>query len=176
MHHLAYQARSLVELVQSQTGLGIQRLAPGFQRHRQLLQCTVARPFADPINGNFDLCRAAINRGKAVGYRQAQIVMAVSAVADLVAAPCALPHPPEHLAVFIRQSVADRIRQIDDRRSLLNNGFNHFNQIVDARARGIHCRKLHRIAELAGISGHFPGSRHYLGPALAQLMAQMNVG
>ncbi|MNI25265.1 hypothetical protein D3C73_789060 [compost metagenome] len=101
--------------------------------------------------------------------------MAVSAIAHGITASGSQPDPAEHLAIFLRQRVAYRIGQVNNRRTFLNDGLHHFNQIIDARPCGIHGGELHHLAELAGIRRHLPGGGYNLGPAHAQLMAQVNI-
>lgn len=100
----------------------------------------------------------------------------MGAIDDLVASPRTEPHTPEHFPVFLRQRIPYRVGQINNGCTFFNHRLDHLDQIIDSRPCSVHGGEFHHIAELAGIGCHLACGGNYLRSALAQLMAQMNVG
>ena len=59
-------------------------IAAGSQRHDDFFERAVAGPFADAVDGAFDLAGAVLDGGQAVGDGQAEVVVAVDADHGLV--------------------------------------------------------------------------------------------
>ncbi len=97
------------------TGGKGQDISTHLERHHDLLQRAVAGPFADAVDGAFDLTHAGLDGGDGVCDRQAQVIVAVDA--DLGLTFEGMDHRAHQLAVFGGNGVADGVRQVDDARA-----------------------------------------------------------
>ena len=109
----------------------------------------VAGALADAIDGALDLARTGHDGGQAVGHRHAQIIMTVDRKADLVDAAHVLAQVAEQLREFIRDGVADRVRNVDRARTGLDGRFHDLGQELQLGAGSILGRELHVLAQFA---------------------------
>ena len=90
---------------------------PYIQQDDDFFKRGISGAFADAVNGQFELTHSGLHGGQRICNAQAQIIMAMSAHRDAVGAIQKIDHMAEHRRVFFRNRVADRVRQIDDRRA-----------------------------------------------------------
>ncbi|MNC22744.1 hypothetical protein D3C75_707510 [compost metagenome] len=150
--------------------------APGGNGHGQFLQGAVACPFTDAVDGHLHMGSSAGNGRQAVGYGKPKIIVAVGAVFHLVAAPDIGPHPPEQVAVLLRQGITHRIGNVQDRGAFGNDYFQHLIEEFIPGAGGVHRGEFNNLHKLLGIRHHVTGNLEHLLPAFFQLEVHMDLG
>ena len=87
----------------------------GLERHHHFLECGVAGAFADAVDRAFHLACSRLAAGQAVGDRQAEVVMAMSADDRPLDVGHALLEGADDFAVLQRRGVTDGIGNVDGR-------------------------------------------------------------
>ena len=119
-----------------------QHIVPHAHRHHELFERGVAGPFADTVDGAFDLPRAAVHAGQRIRHRHAEVVVAVHGEARLVGVRHGLAQCGDELEVFLRHRVADRVRDIDGGGAGLDRRLNAAAQEVELGAGAVLGRPL----------------------------------
>ena len=168
------QLRGPRQKLRVDAGLKRHRVAAHFERHDDLFQRRIAGPFADAVDGAFDLACAAQNAGQRIGDGQAQIVVAVGREDDFLAARHAFAQHPDELQIFLRRRIADGVGDIDRRGAGSDRQLHAAAQEIGLRARRVFRAPLHIVREIAR-SRHRGAHRveHGIGPHL-QLVLHMN--
>ena len=110
----------------------------GAHRHHHLLERGVAGALAEAVDRALDLPRAAdLHRGERVGHRHAEVVVAVHRPHRLVRVRNLLAQGANELAEQLRHRVADRVRDVDGGRALLDHRLQHAAEEVDLGATAV---------------------------------------
>ena len=131
-------------------------------RHHDFLHRGVARAFAQPVDGAFNLPCTAQNAREGVRDRHAEVVVAVDGKFHLVAVLHARHHVFNQLAHFVRRGIADGVRQVDDGRAVLDGGVDDLNQEIGIRAGRVLAGELDVAGILLGVLDHFCRARQHL--------------
>ena len=126
--------------------LGVVVVAARPHRHHDFLQRAVARPFANAVDGAFDLAGARFDRRQAIGDREAQVVVAMYADDRLVDVRHAIDQRTDDVVEMLRRRVADRVGDVDRRRAGGDRLFDHAAEKVDLRPARVLGRKLDVVA------------------------------
>src|SRR4051812_10638497 len=154
LHHeagdLRDEARGRHDLRRVDTDLEAEEILAGLERHHHFLERGVAGALAQAVDGAFDLARAAeLDRGERVGYRHAEVIVAMDAPHRLVRVRYTLAQLADELAELLRHGVADRVRNVDGSGALLDHRFQHAAKEIDLRAAAVLRRELDVRAMLA---------------------------
>ena len=162
--HAGDQAAAVHDLLGVDAGFDAEEVGPRLQRHDDLLQRAVARPFAEAVDGALDLPRAGTHGRQRVGHGHTQVVVAVNAddgpvdVADLG------HEHRDHLAVLRRDGVADGVRHVDRGGAGVDDGLDHLAEEVRLRAGSVFGAEL-------DVGGVGQGALHALDRALEDFLA-----
>ena len=132
------------------------------QRHHHLFQRGVARPFAQAVDGAFDLPRPRRDRRQSVGGRHAEIVVAMGGKDHAIRPRHLRQQHGDQSGAFGRGGIAHRVGDIDGGRPGLDRGFHRAAQIVMLGPCGIHRRPLHIVAQIAGMGHGVVNAHHHL--------------
>ena len=117
LHHhprqVGHQAAHLVELSGVHVGAQAEEVVAGPDAHHHLFQRGVARPLADAVDGALHLAGAGVDGGHAVGYRQAQVVVAVDGDDRLVDVGHVLLDAADERLELVGDGVAHGIGDVD---------------------------------------------------------------
>ena len=116
-------------------------------RHHHFLERRVAGTLADAVDRALDLTGPARECCQRVGDGQTEVVVTVRAPDHLIGARHAADHAGEEVADLVRRRVADRVRQIDRRRTGLNHTFDDAPEELRIAPGRIFGRELHVISE-----------------------------
>ena len=83
-------------------GFGFVEIATHFQGHDDLFHRSVARAFANSVDGTFDLPRSRLDCGQRVGHRQTKIVVTVHTNDRLVDVRHVFQQIPNQFCVLLR--------------------------------------------------------------------------
>ena len=125
-------------------------IGAGLDRHHDLFQRRVARALAEPVDGAFDLPRAARTARQAIGDGQAQIVVAMRREDGLIRVRHALAQHLDHLVELLRHGVADGVGHVDRGSAGLDRGLHAAAQEIRLGARCVHRRPFHIVGMRAG--------------------------
>ena len=153
---------------------GVEVLAD-LQRHHDFFQRGVPCPLANAVDAPFYLPGAGLDRCQRVRHGHAQVIVAVHGDDRLVRVFHLAPDTRDQLAELVRHHVADGVRDVDRRGTRLDDGLDHFVQVVPVRARGVHRRELDIGAILLGPCDHRNGPLLALLPADAELLFQVDI-
>ena len=128
-------------------------------RHDDFFQRTVARPFADTVDGALHLAGACVHRSQAVGDRHSEVVVTVCAQSDVLDPANVGDQILEDLRKLFGHCIAHGVRNVHGRGPGLYHGLDHLGQVFQFRARGVLGRELDVVAIV-------PGVRHRLHCAL----------
>src|SRR5262249_16895581 len=130
---------------------------------------------ADAVDGAFDLARPGGDGGQRVGHGQPQVVVAVDADRRAVDVRHAGFERLNDVRVFGRDRVADRVRDVDDRRPFVNQLCDDLTEVIPVAARRVFRGELDVVGKAPrhphGLTGHL----QYLLAALLELVLQVNV-
>jgi hypothetical protein len=140
-------------------------VGPRPHRHHDFFERRVAGPLADAVDRAFDLARPVLDRGQAVGNREAQVVVAVRADRRLVDVRHAVFQDGDRRTIFLRRRVADGVGNIDRRRPRVDGRFDDLAEKITLGASGVLGRELHVVAVARG-------SLHALDRPLDDLLAR----
>ena len=94
------------------------RVSADAQRHHDLFERGVARALADAVDRALDLRRTRADAGERVRDREAEVVVAVDGELDVRRARGQRSSNSVNISrVLVRQRVADRVGEVDDRRA-----------------------------------------------------------
>ena len=145
------------------------------QQHHDLFERRVARALADAVDRALDLARAGLQPGERVRDGQAEVVVAVDGEHDVAQARHELVEPRQERGVLVRHGVADRVRDVDRGRALLDRRRQHLGGELDVGAGGVHRAELDVLDERAGVRDRRAGlAQHVLARGL-QLVANVDV-
>ena len=164
------------ELFADDAGLVGIAVATDAHRHDDFFERGVAGTLANAIDGALDLAGSRGNGGHGVGYRHAEIVVAVGRDSDVLDSLHAAANGCDQVAEFRRHGEADGIRNIERSGASFDHGFEHLAEKFGIGARGIFRRKFDVIAKRLGEANGIAGLRQALIARDAQLVLQVNVG
>ena len=121
------------------------------QQHHDFLERRVAGALADPVDRTLDLARAGLDPGEGVRDGQPQIVVAVDRQHDVAQARDELVQAGQERRVLQRHRVADRVRDVDRGRTLLERGGDHLGGELDVGAGGVHRAELDVLDQRARV-------------------------
>ena len=127
----------------------LEEVAPRADRHDDLFQRCVARPFPDAVDGSLHLARAVENAVESIRHRHAEIVVAMYADRRPRDIPHSFPYAADERPVLLRHRVSRRIRNIDDGSSGIDHRLQHLEQVFGFRAARVLRIELHVIGILA---------------------------
>jgi len=148
---------------------------PRMQRHHDLLERGVAGTFADAVDSAFHLARAGANAGQRVGYRHAEVVVAVRRDHDAVGPRHGGPDAGDHRAVFVGRRVTHGVRNVERRRLGLDRDREHLVQEDRIRSSRILRRELDVLAAGAGVGDRLGHCVDHLLARHAQLVHEVDV-
>ena len=122
-----------------------------FQRHHHFFQRSIACTFPQAIDRAFNLPRACLHRCQRIGGRHAKVVVAMGGKDDAIGTRHPFEQHADQVRTFTRRGIANCIGNVDRGRPRLDRDFHGPAQIVMFRARGIHRRPLHVVAQIAGV-------------------------
>ena len=139
-------------------------------RHHHFFQRGVPCPFAQAVDGAFDLARAADGHaGQRVGDREAKVVVAVDRPDGLVRIGNALAQAADGFAEYFRHRIADRVGEVDGGRAFGDNRFQHAAQEVFFRAAAVFRAEFDVVGVLARVADSLLGLFQHLFRLHAQL-------
>ena len=145
------------------------------QCHHQFFKGCVASPFANAIDGAFELASAAFHGLEKVGNSQAQVIVTMHRQHRFIDVGHVLIDAGNQSTKFRRGGVSDRIGDIDGAGTCCNRGLDHLVQELRIAATRVFTRELHVIHERAGIGHHLRHNRQHLFACLAQLVLEVDV-
>ncbi len=151
-------------------GVAGEDVLAGTHRHHHLLQCGVAGPFPQAVDGALHLARAIEHRGKGVGHRQPQVVVAVHGKDRLVRVGHPLEELADGLAELVRQVVAHGIRDVDGAGAGIDGRLHDAAEKVHLRTPGILGGELHVVGVTARALHRPDRLFHHLVGRHAQLL------
>src|SRR5437763_3080472 len=146
-HHPARRA----ELLRTDARAQAEEVVARAQRHHHFLERTVPGALADPVDGALHLPRPRLERRQAVGYRHAEIVMAVDAEHHAVDAADLGAQVLDDGGEVRRHRVPDGVGDVDGRGARLDGALHHFDEEVRLRACRVLGGELHVVAALARV-------------------------
>ncbi len=147
---------------------------PRVERHHRLFEAGVAGPFADAVDGDFDLPCPVLHSRKRVCGRQAQVVVAVDAENDVLAAFHVLAQIADQLAELFGRGVADGVGDVQRRRAGPNGDGQHLDQELGVAAAGVFGAELDVVAQAAGVLHHVADRFEHLVGRHAQLVLHVD--
>ena len=149
-------------------------VAPGFDRHHHFFQAAVTRALAQAVDGAFHLAGAAnLHAGQRIGYRHAEVVVAMHGPYRLVGVGNALAQRFDEIAIELRHGVAHRVGHVDGGGALGNHGFEHAAQVVRVAAVAVFGTELNVFHQIAGKTHRLLGLLKHLVGRHAQLLFHM---
>ncbi len=130
-------------------GLVGQPVGAHAQRHHHFFQGRIAGPLADAVDRHLDLPRPALHARERIGDRQAQVVVAVGGEDHCVRARHIGDQVAEHVGVFLRVGVADRVGDVDGGGAGLDRHLDAAAQEVPLGAGGVLGRPFHVVGVVA---------------------------
>ena len=129
-----------------------------FKNHGHLFQRSVAGPFANAVDGHFHLTRTVQYTGHGICCGHTQVVVAMRGDNGVMYAIHMFHQVFDFLAIFRRQAIPRRIRDVHHRGTGLDDRLDDTGQILVLRSSRILGIKLHIIHILARIlhSGYCP--------------------
>ena len=121
-----------------------------------LLERRVAGPLADAVDRHLDLAGSADHAFERVGRRHAQIVMAMGRNDRAVDVGHMLDKIPDLAGVLLRQAIARRIGNVDDRRPSPDHGLDHAREVLVVGTPGVFGIEL----DVLDILFRMPDGRH----------------
>ena len=170
------QARCLEDLLGPDTRVDPEVVLPRPERHHDLLEGRVARPLADPVDRALHLPGALHDRGQRVRHRLPEVVVAVDGEDDPVQPLDLLADAGDPLAPLAWNGVPDGVRDVDRLSTGLDRRRQDVAHVVEVGSRGVLRRELHVFAVRAGVADGVDRRLEHLGPGLAQLVLQVDVG
>ena len=154
-----------------------ERVGAGAQDHRDLLDAGVAGALADAVDAALDLAGAHLDAGERVGHRQPEVVVAVHRQRGVAQLRAALVEVDQEALELGGHGVADRVRDVDGGRALLDRRRDHLGHEAAVGAGGVLAGELdvldHGARETDGVDrrGHAPGR----GPSAACTVMWMSL-
>ena len=171
------QPRGAEDLFRFHAGLGAEVVLAGVQRHHDFFERGVAGPLADTVDGALHLPGAVHDSRERVGHRLAEVVVAVDGEHVRARVPLEpLLDPRDPLAPLAGDGVADRVGDVDRARAGVDTGLEDITHVVEVGAGGVLRRELDVLAVAARMPDRLHGRLHHLGPRLAQLVLEVDVG
>ena len=153
-----------------------QHVAPGADRHDDLLERGVAGALADAVDGAFDLPRAALEPGQGVGDRKPEVVVAMDGEHGLVGVGHPLADGAENRPVLVGGGKADGVRQVDRRRSGPDRRLDAAAQVLGLGAGRVHRGPFHVLDQVAGLGDGRSDDLQHVLLRLAHLVSEMDRG
>ena len=122
-------------------------------RHHDFLERGVTRTLADAVDGAFHLTRAAGDSGQRIRHRHAEVVVAMDREHRLVGVRHPLHQGAHEVGVFLRNGVADGIRNVHRRRPGLDDRLDDAAQEIHFAAGAVLGRPFDVVDLVAG-PGH----------------------
>ena len=107
------------------------------ERHHDLFQGTVARPFTDAVDRAFHLAGPRLHSREAVGDGKAEVVVAVHADHRSVDVGHAFTQALDHVMHLRRSGVAHGVGDVDRGRTGVDDSLHDAAEEVDFRPRGV---------------------------------------
>ena len=149
-HEAADQTARIYDLARHDIRIEIEIIPARLDGHDHFFERGIARAFTQSIDSTFDLTRTISESFERIDGRHAQIVVAVDTDNGPIDIGHFLANIADNAAKLVGNGVAHGIGNIDGRRTRVNGGFNHVEEILRICARSIHRRKLHILAMRLG--------------------------
>ena len=121
------------------------------EQHHDLLERRVAGALADAVDRALDLARAGLHAGEGVRDRQAEVVVAVHGQHDVAQRGHQLVEAAEEARVLVGHRVADRVRDVDRRRALVDRDLDHLGGELHVGAGRVHRGELDVVDQRARV-------------------------
>ena len=122
------------------------------QCHNDFFQGGVAGALTNSVDRAFDLPASIFDTGQGVRHSQAQIVVAVTAENRLLSIGDFGNELFNKRSILLGNSVADSVRDVNNRGSFLDGGFEDLGKIIDVASCGILGGEFHFFAQISGNS------------------------
>src|SRR5690606_3973956 len=106
-------------------GIDAEEVVAGANRHDDLFQGTVARSFANAVDGALDLARPFFYRGETVGHCQPKVIVTVHAQDRFVDVRNVVAEVADDLGELGRDAIADGVGDVDGRRPRVDGGLHN---------------------------------------------------
>jgi hypothetical protein len=151
-----------------------EEVGAGVDRHDDFFERGVSGPLAEPVDGDLDLPGPAAHARQRIGDRQTEVVVTVRADDALVDARDLALELGDELAVFVRQHVADGVRDVQRGGAGFDHGGQDLDEEGDFAASGVLRREFHVIDELPGALDRSHRHLHHLVGLLVELVLHVD--
>ena len=170
------QAAGAVNLCRVDIVGDVVEVVAGAHGHNDLFEGGVAGPFADAVDGTFDLPGAGADGGDGVGDTEAEVVVAVHADHSLVYVGDVVEDTGDEVVELLWGGVADGVGNVDSTGTGIDDGFEDTVKVVPVGAGGVHGGEFD-IAEVARCpADHFRGQLQDFLVVLLELVHEVDVG
>ena len=173
---VGYQAAGPHEVGGIDVGGQADQVVAGPDGHHDLLQGGVASPLADAVNSALHLTGPGPDGRQAVGYRQAQVVVAVHGDHRLVDVGHLLQDAADEGLELVGDGVAHGVGDVDGGGASVDALLQQLVDVVGVGAGGVHGGELHVGAVLRRPGHHGAGHLPHLLLVFRQLMHEVDVG
>jgi len=180
LHHnagqIAHQPAGGIEHAGVDASGHAKHVAAGLQRHHHFLQRSVARAFADAVDGALHLASAIYNAHQRVGRGHPQIVVAVHGNGCLVNVGYVLGDAPDQRAPLLGSGVTRGVGDVDHRRTGINHCLQNAVEVLRVGPAGVLCIVLHVLHKAFGVLDRLHALLQCLLARGPQLVFDVHVG